>query len=226
MIRSMVDHVDSSIGPPGCTVRLCQATLPQWSLRACAVHSWFECHDPRAGPRWWRWEVWQHAYAGGQAWGHLHRDLMRIGADVGGGSSRILACYLGAAAQRLIDVLDASPGTYPYRQRYRAWPGPNSNTFAAWVLERSAIPEPCDGRAVGADYTATWRRRREAQCHGFHGPLAGLRWSLAFCGGQILGLRFQLLRQPWRLLTPLGDIGRRSQPHPQGRQAQAAMLGV
>ena len=27
---------------------------------------------------------------------------------------------------------------YPHRERYRMWPGPNSNTFASWVLCLSA----------------------------------------------------------------------------------------
>lgn len=28
---------------------------------------------------------------------------------------------------------------YPHRERYLAWPGPNSNIFASWVLRRAGI---------------------------------------------------------------------------------------
>ncbi len=44
-------------------------------------------------------------------------------------------------------------GAYPYADRYAAWPGPNSNTFTAWVLR--AVPElraELPPTAIGKDY--------------------------------------------------------------------------
>jgi hypothetical protein len=38
-----------------------------------------------------------------------------------------------------IDRIEAAVAAYPYPDRYRAWPGPNSNTFTAFVARR--VPE-------------------------------------------------------------------------------------
>ncbi|TKT81198.1 DUF3750 domain-containing protein [Aquamicrobium sp. LC103] len=61
----------------------------------------------------------------------------------------------GEAAERLIPEFDAAIASYPYAMRggYRIWPGPNSNSFVAYVL--NAVPG-FGGRlpstAVGRDY--------------------------------------------------------------------------
>ena len=41
-------------------------------------------------------------------------------------------------------------------QRYHYWPGPNSNTFAAWVLREAGIEYPLHWRAVGSHYGKKW----------------------------------------------------------------------
>jgi hypothetical protein len=59
----------------------------------------------------------------------------------------------GAAASAAIKAIKQAARAYPYRSFYRAWPGPNSNTFAAYVLR--AVPEwtiPLPSNAVGAHY--------------------------------------------------------------------------
>jgi hypothetical protein len=35
------------------------------------------------------------------------------------------------------------------------WPGPNSNTFAAWVLREAGVAEPLDPRGIGRNYRTT-----------------------------------------------------------------------
>jgi len=43
--------------------------------------------------------------------------------------------------------------SYPYRMRYRTWPGPNSNTFIAWIGR--AVPElrlKLPPTAIGKDF--------------------------------------------------------------------------
>jgi len=47
------------------------------------------------------------------------------------------------------------PGTYLFANEYKAWPGPNSNTFVAWVIRR--VPElnvALPNTAIGKDYLA------------------------------------------------------------------------
>jgi len=48
-------------------------------------------------------------------------------------------------------VLD-SAASYPFCGRYLAWPGPNSNTFVAWVLRRADIRHRLGWMALGRLY--------------------------------------------------------------------------
>jgi hypothetical protein len=64
---------------------------------------------------------------------------------------QIEAEWRGAQAATLKSVLEEAQ-TYPFCQRYRYWPGPNSNTYAAWVLRRAGIDHPLTRRAIGCRY--------------------------------------------------------------------------
>jgi hypothetical protein len=111
------------------------------------VHCWFVVAD-EASAECHRWEVWQTQNAGGRSIGHVHCDLKRPGEGVGGGPSRIIAEWRGDAAARIGEVLrDAA--RYPHCGRYRMWPGPNSNTFVAWVLEQAGVALDLGWRAIG-----------------------------------------------------------------------------
>jgi len=35
----------------------------------------------------------------------------------------------------MIERIESSPETYPFINKYRYWPGPNSNTFAQWIVQ-------------------------------------------------------------------------------------------
>lgn len=59
----------------------------------------------------------------------------------------------GAAVEHLIDRIEAAVQAYPYAAAYRAWPGPNSNTFTAFVARQ--VPElqlDLPPTAIGKDY--------------------------------------------------------------------------
>jgi hypothetical protein len=124
-------------------VQLRYAPLP--FIGAIAVHCWFVVSD--AGQT-HRWEVWQAANAGGRAIGHVHCDLKPPEAGVGGGPSRIAREWHGTQARAIQSVLEQA-AHYPYCSRYLLWPGPNSNTFVAWVLEKAGIDYELGWRAVG-----------------------------------------------------------------------------
>ena len=49
--------------------------------------------------------------------------------------------------------------SYPYSQRYFVWPGPNSNTFVAWVLRRAGVAQPLNWMAFGKRYPVRDRSR-------------------------------------------------------------------
>ena len=63
----------------------------------------------------------------------------------------------GAEAERLIPKIEAAIAAYPHGKRgaYRLWPGPNSNSFVAYILRK--VPEidaVLPPNAIGRDYIA------------------------------------------------------------------------
>lgn len=128
-------------------VELRYAPLP--FIGALAVHCWFVVRDD-AG-RCSRWEVWQTADAGGASIGHVHRDLKGPDEGVGGGPARLAFRWTGERAARIDSVLQKI-ASYPHCRRYRYWPGPNSNTFAAWVLREAGIEYAFPWQAFGARF--------------------------------------------------------------------------
>lgn len=66
---------------------------------------------------------------------------------------KVILDIRGDKAEKLIPAIDKAARTYPYANLYTLWPGPNSNTFPAYIGR--AVPElglalPDD--ALGKDY--------------------------------------------------------------------------
>ncbi len=73
-----------------------------------------------------------------------------------GAEPELLADKRGEAAQALIARIDAAARAYPWKGEYTIWPGPNSNTFTAWITR--AVPElqiDLPPTAIGKDYNRT-----------------------------------------------------------------------
>ena len=71
-----------------------------------------------------------------------------------GSEPELLADVRGPAAEKLIPRIDAAAHSYPWAHAYHAWPGPNSNTFTAWIAR--AVPElevDFPATAIGKDYS-------------------------------------------------------------------------
>ncbi len=130
-------------------VELRHAPLPL--IGAIAVHYWFVVLDDAGGCH--RWEVWQTKNAGGTSYGHVHCDLKGPEDGVGGGPSRLEMSWTGEHAARIAAVL-SDPASYPQRESYRYWPGPNSNSFVAWVLRRAGIQYALHWRGIGRKWQA------------------------------------------------------------------------
>lgn len=65
----------------------------------------------------------------------------------------LLAERRGPGVDALIDKVEAAVAAYPHANQYRVWPGPNSNTFTAFVARR--VPElglDLPPTAIGKDY--------------------------------------------------------------------------
>ncbi len=70
-----------------------------------------------------------------------------------GSRPEVIAELRGAAAERAIPKVEQAVRDYPYRYNYVLWPGPNSNTFTAYVAR--AVPElklDLPPTAIGKDY--------------------------------------------------------------------------
>jgi hypothetical protein len=70
-----------------------------------------------------------------------------------GNAPQLLAQMRGADAEALIPRIDKAARSYPHGDEYSAWPGPNSNTFTAWVTRE--VPElrvDLPPTAIGKDY--------------------------------------------------------------------------
>jgi hypothetical protein len=132
-------------------VRLYRAPLPA-PLGLLASHYWFTVED---GGRCDRWEIWQAPNAGVSCVGHLHCNLKAPSDGVGGGPARVAAQWEGEEAMRVKSVIAKAADDYPFCHRYLAWPGPNSNTFAAWVLRNAGIDFRLPWNAIGRSYR--WR---------------------------------------------------------------------
>lgn len=65
----------------------------------------------------------------------------------------LLADYRGAAAARMIPQIEAAAVAYPQADLYRVWPGPNSNSFIAWIIrEVPGFEATLPVTAIGKDY--------------------------------------------------------------------------
>ena len=65
----------------------------------------------------------------------------------------ILADVRGEGVDEMIQRIDRAARTYRYKDEYRAWPGPNSNTFVAQIARE--VPElklDLPPTAIGKDY--------------------------------------------------------------------------
>lgn len=72
-----------------------------------------------------------------------------------GAEPSVMADYRGPEVDTLIDRIEAAIDTYPFKDQYRSWPGPNSNTFLAHVARN--VPElrlDIPANAIGKDYRA------------------------------------------------------------------------
>ena len=119
-------------------------------LGLLAVHYWFVVRDNEGTCE--RWEVWQRTNVGGKSVGHVYRNLMSTDSNVGGGPTHLATQWTDADAVRIAKVLRESWDRYPYCHWYRMMPGPNSNTFVAWVLAQAGINYELSHRGIGKNF--------------------------------------------------------------------------
>jgi hypothetical protein len=118
---------------------------------AFGIHSWIAVKRAEA-PQYTLYQVlgWR-AYRGGSA-----IDIREGAVPDGrwfGQFPQLLAERRGEGVDALIDRIEAAVAGYPYPNRYRVWPGPNSNTFVAHIGRQ--VPElrlDLPPTAIGKDF--------------------------------------------------------------------------
>lgn len=198
--------------PSATVVQLVRARLPA-PLIAIAVHYWFNAWDARTR-RWERWELWQEEGVGPVSWGHIHRDLMAPWSNVGGGEAVIEDEWTDEEAERLIATLHR-PESYPDRSTYRAWPGPNSNTYVAWVLRESKVSADLGPLGIGKDWRGWIGGGVTTTKTGLHfdTPLIGAKLGLVEgVELHVLALTFGFAFSKPTLKTPFGALSLPSPP--------------
>jgi hypothetical protein len=112
-----------------------------------AVHTWIVTKQQDA-EAYTRWDV--VGWGGGRV---VRRNYASPDAMWYGQRPRLLVDRRGPAAEALIPRIEAAVAAYPFPERYRSWPGPNSNTFTAHVGR--SVPElglDLPPTAIGKDY--------------------------------------------------------------------------
>jgi hypothetical protein len=90
----------------------------------------------------------------------LYRGLSAVVSSPGipdgrwfGNEPTLLADLRGDAAAKAIPKIIEAAGSYPYANDYSVWPGPNSNTFVAYVGRRAPeLRMDLPATAIGKDY--------------------------------------------------------------------------
>jgi Protein of unknown function (DUF3750) len=144
--RSSAGLLPSSAQHPDPLVRIYAARTVRWR-GIFAVHSWIVIKEANA-PRYTRYDY--------TAWG----EPIRVNGFAPDGrwfgdAPETIAAADGEAASRMIPKIRAAVEGYEWRSHgdYRAWPGPNSNTFVTAVL--AAVPElqaALPPTAIGKDF--------------------------------------------------------------------------
>ena len=108
-----------------------------------------------------------------------------------GAEPELYAEKRGAGVDELIQRVDKAAREYPYAAEYSVWPGPNSNTFTAWIARQ--VPElelDLPATAIGKDYLGGSIFGAAPSGRGFQLSLGGV---LGFAASAVDGLEFNVL---------------------------------
>jgi Protein of unknown function (DUF3750) len=131
-----------------------------------------------------------------------------------GSRPELLADVRGAEAARAIEKILKAVETYPYANEYRLWPGPNSNTFTAYVARH--VPElklQLPVTAIGKDFPIDGMPLERAASgtgiqltiYGLLGVIVGIEEGLEL---NLAGLSFGLdIKRPALKLPFIGRLG-------------------
>ena len=108
-----------------------------------------------------------------------------------GAEGELYAEKRGAGVEALIQRIDKLAREYPYANTYTLWPGPNSNTFVAWIAR--SVPEleaDLPATAIGKDYIGSDMISTAPSGKGFQFSLRG---RLGIAASSVDGVELNVL---------------------------------
>jgi hypothetical protein len=115
-----------------------------------AVHSWLVFKKPGAAA-YERYEVAGWGVSAGRP--AIRRNMRPVDGYWAGNRPTLVAELEGAAAAAAIPAIEAAIAAYPAPALYVTWPGPNSNSFIAYVLRQTpGFEAELPSLAIGKDY--------------------------------------------------------------------------
>jgi len=200
-----------------------EAVVQVYSARATGWRGWFGVHTWIAVKRAGAETFTVHEIIG---WRLRRSDTALVSSQRAadgrwfGNPPELLGDIRGPGVDAIIDRIETAVAEYPYPGRYHVWPGPNSNTFTAFVLRE--VPElrvDLPPTAIGKDYLG-WRSVNttpsgtggQASLFGMVGVAAGVEEGVEV---NVLALNFGIDPKSLSIKLPiLGRIGPKNQPTP------------
>lgn len=148
------DRSSAGVAPPAETTH--EAVVQVYAARALnwrgifGVHTWIATKPENAD------QYTVHQVIGWRAYRNLPVLYSAPGVPDGrwfGNEPELIADLRGEKAAKAIPKILEAVATYPYANEYQLWPGPNSNTFTAYVGRQ--VPElqlDLPATAIGKDY--------------------------------------------------------------------------
>ncbi len=106
-----------------------------------AVHSWIVTSKKGKIKR---WDVWQEKELTKKSWGYLYLNVIppEMGVNtyptrrMPRNKSTLIDYVEGDLAKKMIAFIEKNAENYPFKSRYKLYPGPNSNTFPQWIINK------------------------------------------------------------------------------------------
>jgi hypothetical protein len=133
-----------------------EAVIQVYAARAVSWRGIFSMHTwialkPSGAPRYTRYEVLGFGVANGAP--AIRIDRMGPDNYWFGARPQVILDRRGLDVDAIIERIHAAVLSYPYPHEYRAWPGPNSNTFTAYIARQiSELGLDLPSNAIGKDF--------------------------------------------------------------------------